>query len=309
MRFQYSSVAVGSVCLLTLSALAACQRHEERAERVPVSLGSDEDWSYATHPAVPLAGAALHALAARVLIDSGRFIPAQTATDSAPLAARLSAQILSATEQPAAPGGGDASASVRLRVQYVPPLTSESAALIVVGSGSARGKPDVIWQSAVSAALSNALDQATAEVHGRTRSKEELLADLRGSDPALAEVALDRLAARRQPEAFAPLVQRLQGADPEAAQRSLAALVSLDDARAVRPIIDEAERRNLAFKIEALYALGSLGGDEAEGYLDVLTSDSDARVRGAAMEALAVARSRTPSGTHAPHARASEPVR
>lgn len=101
---------------------------------------------------------------------------------------------------------------------------------------------------------------------------------------------LERLVIRRDPAAFEPLLRQLHEGETEQSLAALSALVAYDDQRAVQPIIDESERRDFAFFLEALYALGSLGGEQAEAYLETIRSGhADPRARAAAGEALVLA--------------------
>jgi hypothetical protein len=274
-----------AILLIGGLALVACQRRAEPDARTHVITDGDVDWSLATHPKVPLSGNDIHDLVNRALTGSGRFI---IGAGEGEMAARVRAQIISA--EVTEPAGIE----LRMRLHFVPPLGDESSAIDAIGSGKAKGNPDEASRAAISMALSNALNQVNADLHGRGKSDQELVADLEGKDPAVADLAAERLAARRRPVVFAPLVDRLRSNDPDVAQRAVASLVSLDDQRAVLPIIEETEHRPLVFKLEALYAVGSLGGEEAEAYLFTLSSDPDARVKTAAAEALALAKRRTP---------------
>jgi hypothetical protein len=286
MRRHDPALLLRSDCalLLFLVAWSCAPRREVADTRTPFVLGDPTDWTYATHPAIPLSGADLRSLTAEAMQATGRFMPASGETTTA-TAARVSVRLISAA------AGQDGHMDVQVRFEIVPPLESDSDAVVVVAAGTGGGGPAAA-RTAVSSALSSAIASATAEVRGHARSNAELVADLR-ANPASASQSLELLAARRQSAAFAPLIERLHGTDPEVAQHALAFLVSLDDARAVRPIIEEAERRSPAFKVEAVYALGSLGGEDAVGYLESLAGEPDPRIRDAASEALVVARGRT----------------
>ena len=287
-----------SVRVLTLAMIiTACQQRRDGIdERVPFLLGAEEEWAFSTHPSVPLAATDLRELTGKAMLATGRFAPsteAESTNGSPALAARVSAQIVSADSTPVSSAPADGVVlQVRVRFQLIPALGDEAEAFIAVATGSGRGAAQDAARAAVSAALGRAIDQVTMAQRGRAKSDEELVSELRSADPLRAQAASESLAGRRNQAAFTPLVSQLRGDDLDAAQRALSSLVTLDDPRAVGPIIQEAEHRDLPFTIEALYAVGSIGGEEAEGYLFTLTSDSDARVRAAATEALALARRR-----------------
>lgn len=288
---------------------AACQQRRETIdERTPFSLVSESEWTFSTHPSLALGATDLRELAGRALQNSGRFVPLGGSGDESsvrsPLVARAFAEVLSAEVTPTTEN--NVSVDVRVRFQLVPPLSDDPAGIVAVGAGAAKGLTGDASRTAVLLAMGHALEQIAAEQHGQARGNAELVADLTSSDPTHVDVALGRLAARRHPASFAPLVARLRSPDIDVAQQAVAFLVSLNDPRAVRPIIEEAEQRSLTFRIEALYALGSLGGDEAEAYLFTLTSDPDVRVRNVASEALSLAKRR---GVVKTNVRPAEPVR
>ncbi len=290
MRRPDHSPFARSDCALALFVVAsACARREVADTRTSFILGAPSEWTYATHPAVPLSGLDLRDLTADAMQSTGRFVQAASA-GAAATAAHVSIRLISgALVQDA---HGVTTADVQVRFEIVPPLESETDAVVVVAAGTGAGSPPMAAaRSAVASALTSAIGLASADMRGHARTNAELVADLRAS-PAIAAQSVELLAARRQAPAFAPLVERLHGTDADAAQRALAFLVSLDDSRAVRPIIEEAERRGPAFKVEAVYALGSLGGEDAVGYLESLSGEPDPRIRDAATEALEVARSK-----------------
>lgn len=284
---------------LAVLLLVACQRRDGAIdERTPVSLGSNAEWTYATHPSVPLAPDELRDLTRRALEATGRMAAVSPAPgeDSA-LSAHVLVRLLGAdvlSEPTLEPGHAPVVAvHARLRLEFRPPLSDESQTVVVVAGGNARGTASSAARSAVETALGRALEQVVAVVQGRTKSDDELVADLAGADTARAQTALEQLASRRHLAAFVPLVQQLRADDADGALRALGSLVVLEDPRGVRPIIEEAERRDLAFLLQAVYALGSLGGEEAEAYLFTVDSGHpDARVRSAAGEALEIARRR-----------------
>jgi HEAT repeat protein len=95
------------------------------------------------------------------------------------------------------------------------------------------------------------------------------------------------LAERRLPEAVAPLIERLQDPDPGIARLAVGALIAIGDRRAVPPLIELTRKRPGEFVSQVVYALGELGGEEAEGFLFTLESGHpDATVRKAAAQAL-----------------------
>lgn len=265
--------------LLLIVCLAACQRRDGIDERTFIDLGTGEDWQLATHPAVPLAPAEVEAVVRSVASATGRLVPLPTQHASADgaLAARLRIRIAGVDASPGA-------LVLRLVMTFRPPLGDEASLVVRSVSAQGLGSPAEAARSALEVAVSRGLDEIGALSQGRAKSDEELTGDLAGADPVRSRAALELLAVRRHPASFLPLVRQLHG---DEALRALELLVTLDDPRAVRSIVEEADKRDLGFRVEAVHALGSLGGDDAEAYLFALESDPDARLRAAAAEALA----------------------
>lgn len=279
-------------------ALLACARREGIDERMPVALASEEDWNYATHPALALGADEVRDIAQHALETSSRFAPFVGRAVDAPLAGRLSLRVVTAdvTPDPAENQPDRVSIEIRIRAELSPPLSDGPVVALV--AAHARGTAAAAGRRALESAASRALDETAIAIAARTKSDEELVSDLASADAVRARVALDRLAARRHAAAYEPLVRLVRAPDDEESLRALGGLVMLDDVRVVRPIIDEAERRDLSYLLEAIYALGSIGGEDSEAYLFTLDSGhSDGRVRAAAREAITFARRR---GTAAP---------
>lgn len=294
---------------LLLIVAAACQRRDELDLRTPLDLGASADWQFVTTPDLPLTAAELETIARKAVESTGRFaVPAADRAEEAAVAARLRvrfSEVEVVTEPATEVSEATFVVSTELRVEYRPPLAEPSQVVVVLPRGGGRGGFADASRHAFETALGRGLDEIAAITQGRTKSDEELAQDVSGADALRAATALDLLAARRHPAAFTPLIQRLHGA--EAAQ-ALGLLVALGDPRAVRPIVEAAEHRDLAFLIQAAYALGSLGGEDAEAYLFTLeTGHADARVRLAAHDALAAAR-RATATRRASHAPAPEPL-
>ena len=84
------------------------------------------------------------------------------------------------------------------------------------------------------------------------------------------------------------LIARLQDPDPDVARRAAGALIAVGDRRAVQPLIEITRKRRPEDVGPILYAIGSLGGPEAEAFLFTLESGSpDEEIRRAAQGAYA----------------------
>ena len=106
---------------------------------------------------------------------------------------------------------------------------------------------------------------------------------------------LDRLVAAKDPHAGPLLVGLLErAAEPDADEatqalglRAAGGVVLLRERRAVLPLIALGLRREPAFVVQIVYAVGALGGPQAEAYLVTLASGhAHHEVRAAAREAL-----------------------
>lgn len=92
----------------------------------------------------------------------------------------------------------------------------------------------------------------------------------------------------RRADGFDAAVAALGAPSRDVRERAVGALIALGDPRAVKPIADATATTDVPFVLIAIEAAGSLGGDEAESFLEFLAGGhSDAEVRTAAERALA----------------------
>ena len=146
-------------------------------------------------------------------------------------------------------------------------------------------------QEAARRALDQALEDlvhgARAQLDALDRSNGALVKELDSQDVRVRDAALDVLAARKQPQAVAPLIERLQSDDPLLVRRAMGALVELRATQAVPALIDLARGKDPGFQRELVYALGAIGGEETRAYLYTVAQGHDSRdVREAAQRAL-----------------------
>lgn len=278
--------------LVVLALLSACSRREPLDDRTLVHPGTPDDWVLATHPHLPLTGPELRTLFRRVLAQSARFAPADPSSTLPAGRARLRIVHAEVRQE----SDGRATVLVRVRLDFRPPLADEGEQLSVRTTGTAHATLPTAASAAAAEAFMQALTALDGAVRDRERPSAELVQALSSPDPERAWAALVRLAERRHPAAFAPLVAALREADEERALEALSLLVTLDDERASRTIIEVAEARGGGLFFEALAALGSVGGVDAEAYLfTVAEGHQDPRVRGRAKEALGLATRRSKS--------------
>ena len=80
--------------------------------------------------------------------------------------------------------------------------------------------------------------------------------------------ALDYLSERRLVEAVPALSKQLNDeTDPDTLLRIVGALAEIGDERAVRPLIELTRRKDDHFVLQVIYAVGTIGGRTAEGFL------------------------------------------
>jgi hypothetical protein len=163
----------------------------------------------------------------------------------------------------------------------------------VVGLGEVRveGKKPEARRDALREALRRALTQVTAaavlQMTAADREDAALLQDLQSQDERVREFALRVLADRRHPAAAPLLVRRLQDEDPKVVRQSIGALVEMKAHVAVPALIDLMKDRELGFVQEVVFAIGEIGGVEAEAYLFTVAQGHDQPdVQAAAQQAL-----------------------
>lgn len=118
---------------------------------------------------------------------------------------------------------------------------------------------------------------------------DDLIGALKSTDDRVQLFAVQRLGERKVKAAVEPLIQLLdEKTKPELALRAIGALILIGDARAAEPMIELARNKDPHFVLQVVYALGSLGGSTAEGYLVTLASGHPVEaVRRGAEDALA----------------------
>ncbi len=163
----------------------------------------------------------------------------------------------------------------------------------VVGLGEVKLTSDGLdhRQHAVRKALETALDQIVASAHLQLEAVEkkdaELVKDLASQDPRVREFAVRVLSDRRNPAVAQPLLDRLRSEDVDEVRRAIGGLVELREPKAVPVLIDLTRGKEPSFMREVVYALGAIGGEEAEAYLYTVAQGHDQpAIREAATQAL-----------------------
>jgi hypothetical protein len=135
--------------------------------------------------------------------------------------------------------------------------------------------------------IDRTLDDAALHLDALDAPDDTLTAQLRARDEPRGRAALRVLTLRRHPAALKPWMARLESRDDAKVREAVGALVDLKDPRAVPALIELGRRGQSRFLREVIFALESIGGDEAEGYLHTMAQGHDeAWVRAAAETAL-----------------------
>lgn len=134
-------------------------------------------------------------------------------------------------------------------------------------------------QEALRLALDQALSRAAREAHASIDlapgNDEVLVGKLKDADEAVREAALRLLVQRRNVSALDPLLEWLKADDLARVRQAVGLLVELRAPGAVNALIAAAERRGPVVQREVLFAVGSIGGEDAEAYLDLVASGHD----------------------------------
>ena len=273
--------------------LAACNR----PPRHTLASIAVEGETVVDNPALGLDAQAVRERLLLKLRESGRFTePPQTA--AAEKGARLTLELGYTREAARKPREGTwAETGARLDVET--PLEDGSLHDEVVGVGEAPLSGDSLEarRAALQRSLDAALEQLVASadllLRARARTDAELAAQLKDPDGRVAEFALRVLSERKSPLAVEALLERLRVPDAVQVRRAMGALVEMREARAVPVLIDLGRHRDPAFLKEIVFALGEIGGEEAEAWLFTVSQGHDvAAVREAASQALGDLRAR-----------------
>jgi hypothetical protein len=169
----------------------------------------------------------------------------------------------------------------------------------VVGVGQVKlaGDDPVERLSATRRALDSALEQVVSAAHLQLAALEKsdgaLIKDLTAEDARVREFAIRVLSARKNPAVQRSLLEKLQASDPDSVRRAIGALVELKEAGSVPALIELSKGKDPGFLREIIFALGAIGGEEAEAYLYTVAEGHDQpAVRAAAAQALKELRAR-----------------
>ncbi len=193
---------------------------------------------------------------------------------------RLQAVIAAAEPDTQAPEG-----HVRVRLT-LKPRAAEAFMVDAVEREPAKAQGIEGVQQASRQALVRALGEALREAEGvltwAGKSDSELISLLNSREPGQAAAATRLLVQRKNAAAMRPLLERLEHGDAELVGAVMGQLVELGDPSAVGPLIEISRKQSPLVQRAIVFALGSLGGDEAEGYLMTVAEGHDDEVLQAA---------------------------
>ncbi len=142
-------------------------------------------------------------------------------------------------------------------------------------------------RDALDEALGRAVREAAALIALEDATDSSLMTKLKDGDPAIDDAALRLLVRRHHKAALLPLLERLKSDDLDVLRGVVGLLVELGAPEAVNPLVEAANQKGPVFEREVVFAVGSIGGDDAEAYLDlVATGHDDPLVRASAAQAL-----------------------
>lgn len=150
-------------------------------------------------------------------------------------------------------------------------------------------------REALDDALGRSVRQAAALISLEDAPEAKLLGKLNDADPAVADAAVRLLVRRHHKAALPALLERLKSDDLDVLRGVIGLLVELRAPESVNPLVEAAHLRGPVFEREVVFAVGSIGGDDAEAYLDlVATGHEDPLIRASAEQALQELRQKKP---------------
>jgi len=202
------------------------------------------------------------------------------------------------TEARTATSGQVAVAAVfQLKGKELGTLDSVSAQREVALKGAGPEDRREAMVHAVEGVLEDIAAEAGALVKASSQKDDVLVKALESTDARVRGYAVKVLAERRHPAAVPPLLEQLKAEDLDLVRGAIGALVELRDPRAVPVMIDACHARDNLFQREVVFALGAIGGDEAEAYLYTMAQGHDEPViRASAQQALDELKARSKQG-------------
>jgi hypothetical protein len=146
---------------------------------------------------------------------------------------------------------------------------------------------------ALEALLASASREAWAMITLAKADDDRLVKALADADEAIHVAAVRLLVRRHHKAALTDLLDRLKTDDVDSLRGVIGLLVELGAPESVNPLIATASQRGPVFAREVVFAIASIGGDDAEAYLDLVASGHDDEVvRKSAAQALSELRAK-----------------
>jgi HEAT repeat protein len=140
---------------------------------------------------------------------------------------------------------------------------------------------------AVEAVLDDVAASAGALVKASGQTDDQLIKALESTEPRARNFAVKVLADRKNPAAVPALLEQLKNEDLDEVRSAIGALVELKDRRAVPAMIEASHARDNLFQRDVVFALGAIGGEDAEAYLFTMAQGHDEpAIRASAQQAL-----------------------
>jgi len=288
-------------CVAALAfALAGC--HKKPPAPLAIEKLTVGEESLAAAPSLGLGAEQMRKQVSLAVEHQGALVlrPDQKPPENVP-AFRLRAEVESArledTPYEDAGVGQEARVGVVLEVSRHTPDGTEKLSGEGISRVSAPPAADVEGQAAAfkrafTASLEQAAARLTRAAVASRASVERLHQDLGSPDAGVREAAADVLVDRKDPKAIPVVVAELESPDENVMMKAVGELVELRAKQAVPKLIDLAQTRDPRlgsdphFQMQIIYALGSIGGEEAEAYLYTIASGHpDEMVRNAARQA------------------------
>jgi hypothetical protein len=152
-------------------------------------------------------------------------------------------------------------------------------------------------QTAIRGALDDGMGlvvrEAAAIISLEGATADQLDSRRKDADAATREAAVRLLVRKHDKRVLPELLARLKSDELDELRATIGLLVELQAAEAVNPLIEAANQRDPVFQREVVFAVGSIGGSDAEAYLDLVASGhDDPLLRASAEQALSELRAR-----------------
>ena len=200
-------------------------------------------------------------------------------------AVQLKVHILVGAQEPDVTQAGEGHVRVRFTVK---PKGQE--AFMVDVSVREKASTDSVEgiQTAARSALNQALQQAWLESEAlltlRAKTDTELTAALKTGSAAEQNAVVRLLVERHNSAATPVLLARLKGTEARSMGPTMGLLVELGDPKAVLPLIELGRGQSLQVQRAIIFAVGAIGGDDAEGYLSAVSQGHDDEILKAAAQ-------------------------